>query len=213
MAKSNNSLSSLFRSKPPTDLIGSSQGKTETNRATDKIPSPSDTRALSLTFKDTSTGIKFGSPSNPNSGHASGSQWTKLLEQTASGGAASAVTGSTGLGALGGIGSVVSSIFKLFGGGGSSAKTLPPLVEFNLPNPLAQTVYVSSTGSTRYDGTSVETPLKPQASTGIYTNSGQITTPSSSSSSTPANQSTQIAQAVKNALLTSSSLNDVIAEI
>ncbi|MGH9583513.1 MAG: hypothetical protein ACRD4O_11310, partial [Bryobacteraceae bacterium] len=110
------------------------------------------------------------------------------------------------------IGSALSSIFKLFGAG-NATKMLPPLVAYRLPIPQSQTVYVSPTGSTTYDGTNVEKAAAPQAGTGIYTNSGQITTDNTSSNSSFVNQSAQIAQAVKNALLTSSSLNDVISEI
>jgi hypothetical protein len=212
VAKSNNSFSSLFRAKPPTDLIAPTQGKTGSGRTTANVGSPKDTRVVSLSFKDIPTGINFGSPSSPNSGSASGSQWAKLLEQTATGGAASAANGAMGLGAAGGLGSVVSSIFKLFGGG-NTAKTLPPLVEFKLPNPESQTTYVSSGGSRTYGDNSVETPSVSKTGAAIYTNSGQITASSSSSSSNFVNQSAQIAQAVKNALLTSSSLNDVISEI
>lgn len=86
--------------------------------------------------------------------------------------------GTIGLADLGGIGMAISSLFKIFGGG-SSEKTLPPLVEFALPNPVSQRVYIGS---------------------GIAKSATQA-------------GGTQIVQAVKQALLTSSSLNDVISEI
>jgi hypothetical protein len=211
VAKSNNSLSSLFRANPPTNLIAPTQATTGLSKTTGNVGASTDTRSVSLSFKDIPTGINFGSPSNPNSGSASGSQWTKLLEQTATGGVASAANGAMGLGAAGGLGSVVSSIFKLFGGG-NSAKVLPPLVEFKLPNPQSQTIYVNSGGSAA-SGSSVETPSAAATGTGIYTNAGQIAGSNSSNGASLINQSTQIAQAVKNALLTSSSLNDVISEL
>jgi hypothetical protein len=96
------------------------------------------------------------------------------------------VKGTFSLADLGGLGSILSGISKLFGGG-SDAKTPPPLVEFELPTPVAETVYLSSHRS--------RSEARPYATTGS------------------SNQNAQIVQAVKHALLTSSSLNDVIAEI
>jgi hypothetical protein len=85
-----------------------------------------------------------------------------------------------------GIGSLISGLTSLFGGG----KTAPPaLIAYQLPTSQEQTI---STGS------SVSTP-------GVY--GGPL-------ASTPfENQSGQIVQSVKQALLNSSSLNDVIAEL
>lgn len=151
-------------------------------------------RAISLISTRTLTGIDFGSPSSPSSTSTStsGSNWTNLLEHTASRSLTSAAKGTFSLAGLGGIGSILSGISKLFGGG-SDAKTLPPLVEFDLPGPVAETVYLSSRGS--------------RTEVSSYGNSAPLTAASRS------NQNAQIVQAVKHALLTSSSLNDVIAEI
>lgn len=177
MSRTNKSLPGLFRGKAPTDLIG--PGAARSGAHAGKVSRIAGLRALSMGSKEIPAGIQFGSPSNPNaSGAAPGSNWEKLLTQTASRGLSSAMKGTISLTDLGGIGTAISSLFKIFGGR-SSEKTLPPLVEFALPNPVSQTVYIGS-------GTA---NAATQAS------------------------GTQIAQAVKQALLTSSSLNDVISEI
>jgi hypothetical protein len=144
--------------------------------------------------------IQFGKPSQSGSGSATGSssagEWTNLLKMTASGGIASALSG--GLGGIGGIGSLISGIVHLFGGGSKNAP--PSLVEFHIPDSQQQTASVSSKGSS--------------PGLGMYRNAGQMETSGSAPNAEwIQEQSNQIAQAVKNALLNSSSLNDVIAEI
>jgi hypothetical protein len=155
------------------------------------------------------TGIRFGSPSNSRTptSHSS-NQLTNLLQHAASGGFASAFT--NGLSGIAGFGGLVSAAIHLFSGG--HARTLPPLVEFRLPQPQEQTVYVSSKGSTTFQGTAVEQASTTTSSRGIYTGSSEAGN-SAASGQALRYQSGQIAQAVKNALLNSSSLNDVIAEI
>lgn len=180
MSKANKTLrGSLFRTKAPTDLIGPAAGGRAGSRSRG-LASTSGLRVLSMGTKETLTGIQFGSPSSPNAtGAAPGSGWEKLLEQTASHGLSSAMRGTFGLADFGGIGTAISSLFKIFGGG-SAGKGLPPLVEFKLPYPVAQTVYVGS---------------------------------SVAANAAPAANGSQVVQAVKQALLTSSSLNDVINDV
>jgi hypothetical protein len=193
----------------PTELIAAQQGSAE--KAV-KQPSPGDTHTSAMNAKDVPVGLKFGSPSSKGASTSkSGSEWTSLLTQTASGGVASTLSG--GLSSIAGLGGLIAGIASLFGGGGKS--TPPPLVEFQLPSSQTQTVYVSSSGSSTYEGN--VTGQAPVSTTGraIY-NNRQPSQPSSSSPSSGQSfqyQSTQIAQAVKTALLNSSSLNDVIAEI
>lgn len=220
MGKNNDGLSALIKrlSSPkvgglsfskllsPVDLISQTQSK---EKSTDRPPLLGDVKTLSLSAKDTPTGIRFGSPSNSRTPSSqSSNQLTSLLEQTASGGIASAF--SSGLGGITGIGGLVAGILNLFGGGQKTA--LPPLVEFQLPQPQEQTVYVSAKGSTTLQGTDVEQTSSLTPGAGIYTGAAQNT-----GTLTPNQlmkyQSAQIAQAVKTALLNSSSLNDVIAEI
>jgi hypothetical protein len=192
----------------PTNIVSSSQGSSQ--KAT-KPPGLGDTRVSSMSAKTVPTGISFGSPSNNRASTSqSGSEWASLLTKTASGGVASAFGGG-GLSSIAGLGGLISGIVSLFGGGKSAP---PPLVEFQLPASQTQTVYVSSNGSSVYQGNVTQQEGGSKADTPIYTNPG---TPQASSSGPNGQsfqyQSTQIAQAVKTALLNSSSLNDVIAEI
>jgi hypothetical protein len=183
---------SIQRLLTPSSVLGSSQPGSE--KAV-KPPTSSDVRTSSLTAKTVPTGIKFGSPSSSKttSTSQSGSVWGNLLKQTVSGGGVSSAF-SGGLGSIAGLGGLISGIASLFGGGGSS--TLPPLVDFQLPASQTQTVYVSSNGGSTYQGS----PTLPTSNSGPTGQMFQY-------------QSAQIAQAVKTALLNSSSLNDVIAEI
>lgn len=219
MAKKNNGLSNivnqlgspkigglrLSKLLEPVNLVNQQQ---DSAGSAVKIPSLGSTRTLSLSAKDTPTGIKFGTPSNSRvSTSQSSSVVTNLLKQTASGGIASVLSG--GLASFSGIGGLVSGLISVLGGGKSAP---PPLVEFQLPQSEEQTVYVSPKGSTNYQGTDVEQPNMTNPMGSIYTGTSQAGSPGTGGQALQY-QSSQIAQAVKNALLNSSSLNDVIAEI
>ena len=155
-----------------------------------------DSRALSLGSQVSHKGIQFGSPSSKTSGSSQGkTEWSSLLKQTTSGGLASAFGGGL-LDFAGGIGGLIGSITHLFGGG---AKEAAPLVQYQLPSTRDQSVSFASQSS-----------VGKSASTGAIYGSTQ---PVKSSVQTSPAQTQQITQAVKQALLTSSSLNDVIAEI
>ncbi|MFL6352382.1 MAG: hypothetical protein ACJ74Z_11110 [Bryobacteraceae bacterium] len=133
------------------------------------------------------------------------------MKHTASGGIASALSG--GLGSIGGLTSVISGIVHLFGGG-SKQKTPPPLVEFHLPTSQEQTLSVSSKGNSVRQGSAAESTSLRTPGGGMYGNASQLhTSGPSPSTQWIQEQSGQIAEAVKNALLNSSSLNDVIGEI
>jgi hypothetical protein len=139
--------------------------------------------------------IQFGSPSlhaKSGSTTTSGSEWATLLKQTAEHGIVSAVSGFSGgvAATFGPIGSLISGVAHLFGGG--NKKTTPSLQEFALPASQDTTAYVRASGTTVYDGSVV-----------LATGGSNWTQ----------DQSAQIAQAVKTAMLHSSSLNDVIAEL
>ncbi len=166
-----------------------------------KPPARLDSKSQSLsTAGNVKAGMKFGSPSSNRVAPSQGtSEWANLLKQTASGGISSAFGGGL-MSAIGGLGGLVSSFAGLFGG---SKKTLAPLTLFQLPSSRTHTVFVSS---------------KATENASLNTNSGEVSGSSNSSSTTGQgqsfqNQSAEIAQAVKQALLNSSSLNDVIAEI
>lgn len=150
---------------------------------------PTRTAALSKV-----SGFNKSAPQSINFGRASRaatrnpkttSTFSQLFSSsTSSGGLGGTISQAAGFG--GGIGSLISGLTSLFGGG----KTAPPaLTAYQLPTSQVQTV---STGSV------VSTP-------GVYGG------PSASSSFEA--QSGQIVKSVKQALLNSSSLNDVIAEL
>jgi hypothetical protein len=155
------------------------------------------TRALSSPLRDssvskigslTSSAIKsvsFGKASSAATKIPTNtSAWSHLLSGASSGGLAGTVSSAAGFG--GGIGSLFSGLASLFGGG----KTAPPaLTAYQLPVTHEQTASI---------GSSVSTP-------GVY---------GGPASSAPFEaQNNQIVQSVRQALLNSSSLNDVIAEL
>ncbi len=191
----------------PTNLVNQAQPKSSTSS---KLPSLGETKTDFFSAKTAVTPINFGPSSNSRTPNTqSSSEWGNLLKQTASGGIASAFSG--GFASITGLGGLISGIAGLFGGGSS---TPPQLVNFQLPQSQSQTVYISSGGRTTYQGESVELSGSANPGTGIYPK------PASSGISAAGPgigsfqyQSNQIAQAVKTALLNSSSLGDVIAEI
>jgi hypothetical protein len=131
---------------------------------------------------------------------ASGSQWGNLLGAASSGGASSVLSGGIlSSGALGFVGKLLS----LFGGSKPAPAAPTPFV---MPASQQETLNVgSSTGSS-----SVSLGVQGSA------NAGGTNGPVYQVNSTPndhAAQSTQVVSIVKQALLTSSSLNDVISEI
>jgi len=126
--------------------------------------------------------INFGNASRAATRNPqTSSTWSKLLSSTTSGGLANTLSGAAGF--SGGISSIIAGLTNLFGGG----KTAPPaLVAYQLPTSRQQTISI---------GSSVSTP-------GVY-GGPESTTPFQ-------NQGGQIIQTIKQALLNSSSLNDVI---
>ena len=149
--------------------------------------------------------IQFGKPSSDTNSTSSGSSLLGgLLSKTASGGLASALSG--GLSSFAGLGGLISGITSLFGGPSKAASS--PLVLFSLPDSIQQTAYVTSN---RAD-TNVGHPVDASASSAIYTTSAVVNEVGRAPLSATTDSSS-IAQAVKNALLTSNSLSDVIAEI
>ena len=153
--------------------------------------------------------IQFGKPSSNNTSTGSNSNLLSgLLSQAASGGLANALTG--GLSSFAGLGGLISGIASLFGG---SSKAAPaPLALFSLPNSIQETAYVGSQDATTHAGESVDQGAKPATTSAVYTTGGLVN--NTGRSAPPAlTDGSSIAQAVKNALLTSSSLSDVIAEI
>jgi hypothetical protein len=157
-----------------------------------------DLQKLSLNARVMPESIQFGSPSNSgssSSGSTTANEWSNLLKKTASGG----ISNLLGGGAIRlGIDSLVSSLGNLFSGDNDQASV--PVSRFALPSSQQQTIYLSSPSTGVRSGTGTTMTADGY---GQVTNKGQFAQV----------QNTQIVQAVKNALLTSSSLNDVISEL
>lgn len=183
--------------------------------------------------------ISFGSPSSRGTSQtqtgSSNSSWTALL-----GGGKSGILGGLSSGLLGGlgVGQLLSGALGLFGLG-SSSKVLPPLQRFTLPDPerlvasiphSAKLLPVQSTVRSVSIGTSSQArsisspaPAARGGSTGSRpsTTGGQLATSghqvhvhvSALDTQSFMDRSNDIAKAVKNAMLQSNSLNDVISEI
>lgn len=134
----------------------------------------------------TAQGVNFGRASRAATRNpTSTSAFSNLLSgATSGGGLGGTLSSAAGFGF--GIGSLISGLASLFGGG----KTAPPaLVAYQLPTSQEQTVSTGSVVSAPgvYGGPAAATPFE--------------------------NQGGQLVQSVKQALLNSSSLNDVIAEL
>ena len=206
MKKSNNSLNSLMkqlgqsgnRAQSLTDLT---RAVTLPGSRSSRPAGSKDQTRTSISGPKLATGIDFGRAPVTKTSASTGTDWKGLINQAASGGIASAFGGGSLLSNFTGLGSLVSGITSLFGGG---KKTLPPLVGFQLPASQNETLYVGKQ-TTAYSGVA-EVGVSQQQGNGSYQ------APSSGAQTTQ-DQSMQIAQAVKTALLHSSSLNDVIAEI
>jgi hypothetical protein len=199
----------VSRLLPNTDLVSQVQAASE---KAPNIRASGDTKQSSIAGGVELHSIQFGRPSQSSSKSpsTSGTEWTSLLKQTGSGGIASALSG--GLTGIGGLGSLISGIVGLFGGGGGN-KTPAPLMEFQLPSSQEQTVYLGK-GRSVYQSSVAESASVPPPGAGLYSNGGQLQTSGSSPNAQwIQEQSSHIAEAVKSALLNSSSLNDVIGEL
>ncbi|HEY7306506.1 MAG TPA: hypothetical protein VH601_20440 [Bryobacteraceae bacterium] len=217
MAKKNNMagvLSGLSGSKSGTGLSGGST--TVTNlvvpladrslSSTSTLTRLTDMKTSDISGTPLPKSIQFGTPSSTKTTTSSsnGNSWSKLLTQTASGGLASAL--GNGFGSIGGLGSVVSGLVHLFGGG--SKPETSPLARFQLPNSKTQTVYIGSQRTSVLQGAAFEQSIKTDSQP-IYSSTG-------AHMSAPPSQhvdAATIVQTVKQALLSSCSLNDVISEI
>lgn len=166
----------------------------------------SDIRAFTINGAAEAKGIQFGGPSSTRtSSPTTQSGWSNVLTQVATNGAAN--TFRSALGSIGGLGSLISGIFHMFSGGNSKA-SLPPLVRFQLPSSQTETAYIGSQSRTVLAGAGTQQSIR-STTQPIYAPAGT----QKSATSSPVYDTAAITQAVKQALLNSSSLNDVIAEI
>ena len=198
MAKRKSSSSSRREaSSPSIDLLRAiNQGSS--NRSL-KIGASGDLTRLQVGSQSSAKPIQFGSPSDKgnksSSSRKTGSTWTGLLDSVASGGISDLLGGGGFLSA--GLDYLSSGIASIFGG---NTQTVPePLTRFALPNGQDQTIYFDA----RQSGS--QASASSSVVSGIY----------DSSQSSRLNQASkaEIIQTIKNALLTSSSLNDVIGEL
>lgn len=221
MAKNNDSLSGFLKNPSRvngqsaskllavTNLVtGSDAGRAGSSGTLRAPGAQSGLPAFSLTSKVSLTGIKFGNaPGSAVTSAGTGNQWTNLLNQAASGGGINSLLGGS-LQGLGGVGSIISGIVNLFGGN----KSVPALTAFRLPDSQEHVASVRAGADT---SVSTGSTSKSVSASGIY---GSPTTTSPSSSPNVDAQwfmdnSNNIAQAVKSAILNSSSLNDVVSEV
>jgi hypothetical protein len=197
---------SAYKKFKPVDLVTQTQTAV---RSTTRISAAADLRKLSGDSIPAPKSIQFGSLSNAGtksqSSTSAGNEWKNLLK-TASGGVSSVIGGGF---LESGVSSLISGLTSLFNE--DDAKSETPLVRFALPESQQQTMYMTSEGlsgvasSEGISATASNTVSPQNAKTGgVY----QGTPPQG-----PLYRQSEIVQAVKNALLTSCSLNDVIAEI
>ena len=212
MAKSKNN---LFGKTPKIPL-----GETTRTSITPTMSVPRDgsSNAVSISSSPKVTPLSFGAFHSKSTAAEQSSPWTSLLEKAASGGIASALGGD--LSVITGLGGLFSSILGLFQGS-KSAPAAP--VQFVLPQSRQSTVTLQQQSSTQTNLSS-GTTIGSDPPTFAY-QSGSSTRASGSSNAAAATASpayqpsvstsshTQVVQIVKQALLTSSSLNDVISEI
>lgn len=183
-------------------LPGSSQSSPDIKTGTTKVSNTANNtlKSQSLNVKAVQ-GLQFGKPSSNRTSTAGTSTLSSLLKSTESSGLSSLLGGGGLLGGLTGLGSLTSLVSGLFGGG---TKTLPPLTTFTLPQSVSASYSVGSSTNQRSGSSGTQT------TSGIY---GAPTSQATTATVAPAPASAHVAQAVKTALLSSSSLNDVINEL
>jgi hypothetical protein len=197
MAKLKNSFSRTGSPKLPALSTG-----TPVSASLPKTAVTRDTSGKKLTTTNTGTvvqALRFGTFHSKVTGSGSSSPWGSLLG-SASGGASSVLSGGI---LSNGTLEFVGKLLSLFGGSKASTAVPQPFV---MPASQQQSINVGPGGA----ASSVSLGIQPSS------NAGSPNGPVYQTSSTQgdhATQSTQIVQVVKQALLTSSSLNDVISEI
>jgi hypothetical protein len=148
--------------------------------------------------------IQFGSPShNTISNTKESSELSNLIRQSSSGGVSNVLGGGL-VGTLGGLGSLFSHFAGWFGRDQAAEE---PLTLFHLSDSQTQEVSISSDSGDSSNG--------PAQRLGLYSPATNSTKPINeiNQGSDLQAQRAQIVETVRLALLTSSSLNDVIGEI
>ncbi len=185
MASNKNLFPNLISELTRTSLISSSLfSPAPTQTRTELSPgAESSFTALTFSTKNAVTGIQFGSPSSARVTATSSSGSWTTVLKQTLSGSVNGAGHSGGLGLVAGVTGIGGLISSLSHLFSGGKSAPPPLTEFQLPETQQQVISIGGAGSPNLAGANL-----------TY-------------------QSTQIAQAVKQALLNSSSLNDVIAEI
>jgi hypothetical protein len=183
---------SASKRRPALDLLSQSKKASSTGN---NIRIGTDVKKLSGSDRLFASAIEFGKPSSTGSSAktpaGNGPNWESLLKGARNGFSSKLFGG----GLLGfGLSSLFSGISDLIGGG---KKEEAPLQRFSLPDPQNATLYQANG---KLDRVQVEasTPANP---TGVYSNKNASVSQAS------------VVHAVKQALLTSSSLNDIIGDL
>lgn len=184
MSKRKSTKSGASRASDLTNLVSASIRISKTST---KLAANRELTSLGLQVNPQARSIQFGSPSSSGTTARQGSNG--LLSGLLKSNSSSAISGLIGGGLFGFLGkSLVSGLGDLFG---SSTSELDPLVRFELPESQNSTVDV---GANRPSGQTTATP--------------QVVAGRSYS-----DRNALIIRTVKQALLTSSQLNDIISEI
>lgn len=198
--------------KAPTKVSSARPSKAELLRELGLVTSSGSTPATGSLFRSlTPSATKSTSTTAAAKTSSSGSGTLGLIQSLLSGASGS---GSGGIGGFassflgGGLSPILSGIFSLFGGGGGHAAP-PPLTRFALPPSVSQQAGLSGGQVTPID---YGQGGQGRAVTGASTPNVQIQVNAMDSRSF-LDHSNEIAQAVRQAMLSSSSLNDVIAEM
>ena len=198
MAKLKSSFTSRSGAKLPGLASGSISGG--------NLPKPSIARDPSGQAQNVSKAgtvvqaLNFGSLHTKVTGSGGGSTFGTLLNAASSGGASSLISG--GILSVGGLG-FIGKLLGLFGGSKSTPAASTPFV---MPASQVQTLNIGSSSNSSSVALGVQSSVNGSSQSGpAY----QV----NSSPNDHAAQSAQVVQIVKQALLTSSSLNDVVSEI
>jgi len=195
-------LKSSFGRQPSTKLPGLSTGSPLLG-SLPKAAAPKNVSSRTLTVTNTGSVVQaltFGALHTKVTGSASSSQWNSLLGAATSGGASSLISGGIlSTGALGFVGRLLS----LFGGSKSTPAAPTPFV---MPASQQRNLNVAPSSGASSVSLGVQSNSSAGTQGGPIYQSGSVGIEQST-------QSSQVVQIVKQALLTSSSLNDVISEI
>ncbi len=198
MARLKNSFKRAAHDKVPSLAIGK-----QSRDSSIKVTAGRDTARKALTPSSAGARVQalhFGSLHTKVTGGGNSSHWQDLLSAAISGGATSSI--ESGILSAGPFG-LIGKLFNLFGGSKSAASAPTPFV---MPGSQQKNLIVRQPSASSSVSLGVSAHLSSGQNGPVYQQSMSVTQDQSVHSS-------QVVQAVRQALLTSSSLNDVISEI